>query len=328
MFFPVAKALGTIQNPDMIFVLSRQGVLMLRSFALVLCLTMAARAVAGEYDPKALGIGCIATTTEAMKSAGTMIVEPKRAGVVVSGIWDGTPAAEAGLRNGDIVHEIDNIEIATPEQFYAALAKRQAGDAVRIFRSKVKLVPVTRPQPGVKATWSAPGVVTASLKTNHAASAATLSIEGDEFQEARWAKCRGSDIGQNRENRAYLYFNCPAKGPILVVRIYCRNYGSESILPRSIILKIDDDKPVTITANPLKTDFEILGPNLIQEVTDEPLIGKEHPELIARLAAGEFSSISMRLQGTNKVSDRPLTMEEMASMMHVCRFVLGRKAGL
>ncbi|MBX6315848.1 MAG: PDZ domain-containing protein [Isosphaeraceae bacterium] len=52
--------------------------------------------------------------------------------VTIKAVLPGTPAAEAGLKPGDILAKIGDKEIATSKDAHAAMAKTRAGDRVRL----------------------------------------------------------------------------------------------------------------------------------------------------------------------------------------------------
>ena len=54
-------------------------------------------------------------------------------GVLVTKIADASPAAQAGLAQGDIILEIDNTETASIDELIREIRKRKVGDKVRIF---------------------------------------------------------------------------------------------------------------------------------------------------------------------------------------------------
>lgn len=53
-------------------------------------------------------------------------------GVLVVQVWDGSPAAQAGLEAGDVVVGFDSQEVATSEELRQAIRARQAGDEVTV----------------------------------------------------------------------------------------------------------------------------------------------------------------------------------------------------
>ena len=54
-------------------------------------------------------------------------------GVLVTKIAEESPAAHAGLKQGDIILEIDNIETSSIEDLVREIRKRKAGETVRVF---------------------------------------------------------------------------------------------------------------------------------------------------------------------------------------------------
>ena len=70
-------------------------------------------------------------------------------GVIVSDIEDLGPAQERGLRKGDVVTDIDDQKISTPEQFEKSIKKMKPGDAVMLRvkgeDKKMRFVPIEMP---------------------------------------------------------------------------------------------------------------------------------------------------------------------------------------
>ena len=54
------------------------------------------------------------------------------AGVVVSNVADGSPAASAGIKAGDIITKIDGTATPTPDVLKSELAKHNVGDTVQL----------------------------------------------------------------------------------------------------------------------------------------------------------------------------------------------------
>jgi S1-C subfamily serine protease len=57
---------------------------------------------------------------------------PTSVGVRVSGVIDGTPAAEAGLGTGDVITAIDGVDVSGSDELSAILAKHEPGDWVSL----------------------------------------------------------------------------------------------------------------------------------------------------------------------------------------------------
>lgn len=74
-------------------------------------------------------------------------------GVVVLAVDDGGPAAEAGVRPGDVLESIEGVELRTPEQLLGELRNRNPGESValRVLREgdglDVKAELIERPAP-------------------------------------------------------------------------------------------------------------------------------------------------------------------------------------
>jgi S1-C subfamily serine protease len=58
---------------------------------------------------------------------------PVGRGVLVTKIVEASPAAQAGITDGDIILEIDNSETASIEELIREIRKRKVDDKVRIF---------------------------------------------------------------------------------------------------------------------------------------------------------------------------------------------------
>ncbi len=58
---------------------------------------------------------------------------PVREGVLVRGIEDGSPAASAGLRSGDVIAEVDRRPVKTVNDLQRMLTQRQAGAPLLLF---------------------------------------------------------------------------------------------------------------------------------------------------------------------------------------------------
>jgi serine protease Do len=71
-------------------------------------------------------------------------------GVIVSDIEDLGPAQERGLRKGDVVTDIGDQKISTPEQFEKSIKKMKPGDAVMLRvkgeDKKMRFVPIEMPK--------------------------------------------------------------------------------------------------------------------------------------------------------------------------------------
>jgi serine protease Do len=58
---------------------------------------------------------------------------PVSRGVLVTNVADGSPAAEAGIADGDVIVEVDNSETRGVDDLVKEIRKRKVGDQVRIF---------------------------------------------------------------------------------------------------------------------------------------------------------------------------------------------------
>jgi S1-C subfamily serine protease len=54
-------------------------------------------------------------------------------GVLVTKVAEGSPAEDAGMADGDIILEIDNVETRGIEDLVKEIHKRKIGDIVRVF---------------------------------------------------------------------------------------------------------------------------------------------------------------------------------------------------
>ena len=71
------------------------------------------------------------------------------AGVVVVQVEQGSPAADSGIRPGDIIDEINGVVIQNLKDYHANLAQLKAGSAVRFLvkrRGKTMYVVVEVPE--------------------------------------------------------------------------------------------------------------------------------------------------------------------------------------
>jgi serine protease Do len=82
-------------------------------------------------SPTALGLRLRALTPELAREFG---VEGSR-GVLVTGVVEGSPAAEVGLRRGDVVERVGQRTVTTPQEMQNAvngILNRQSGDSKRV----------------------------------------------------------------------------------------------------------------------------------------------------------------------------------------------------
>lgn len=75
-----------------------------------------------------LGVGLVEMTPELRAHFGA----PDDAGVLVSKVEEGSPAASAGLKVGDIVTTVDGEKVDNSWEATAAIRKREAGDTVSL----------------------------------------------------------------------------------------------------------------------------------------------------------------------------------------------------
>jgi len=82
-------------------------------------------------SPTALGLRLRALTPELAREFG---VEGSR-GVLVTGVVEGSPAAEVGLRRGDVIERVGQTTVTTPQAMQSAvnsILSRQSGDTKRV----------------------------------------------------------------------------------------------------------------------------------------------------------------------------------------------------
>ena len=70
------------------------------------------------------------------------------AGIVVTAVKDGSPAAGAGVQSGDIIEKVGTVNVATPDEFHAAIEKvsLDKGVALLITRGAASRFVVLRPE--------------------------------------------------------------------------------------------------------------------------------------------------------------------------------------
>lgn len=76
-----------------------------------------------------LGIIGLSLTSEIARYYGL----PVSQGVIVTKVAEGSPAEVVGMRGGDIILEIDNVETRTIEELVRQIHKKKIGDVIRIF---------------------------------------------------------------------------------------------------------------------------------------------------------------------------------------------------
>ena len=84
----------------------------------------------------AAGGGIVFAATKAIEPDGTQLVVPDQAdpepGVVIVSVASDSPAAEAGLKRGDILLEIDGKAVAGPGQMMRYLFDLEPGDEIEL----------------------------------------------------------------------------------------------------------------------------------------------------------------------------------------------------
>jgi serine protease Do len=79
-----------------------------------------------ETTGEKLGLSVQTLTADVARQLGYRNEE----GVVVSGVTSGSPAAEAGLRRGDLIKEVNRSEVTTAQEFKRLVARVPSGDSV------------------------------------------------------------------------------------------------------------------------------------------------------------------------------------------------------
>ena len=82
----------------------------------------------GEAEHAYLGVRPIPVTEALSDSFGLEVEE----GALVQSVTEGSPAAGAGLQEGDVIVELGGEPIATVEDLYSAIRRRDPGDAVEV----------------------------------------------------------------------------------------------------------------------------------------------------------------------------------------------------
>ena len=83
----------------------------------------------GRVEHAYLGVVNPAPVTEELSRSFDLGVDQ---GALVRAVADGSPAARAGLRPGDVIVELGGESIRTVEDLYAAIRRRDPGDAVEL----------------------------------------------------------------------------------------------------------------------------------------------------------------------------------------------------
>ena len=98
---------------------------------------------------KSVDVKEIGVTVKAIDSKIKKLYDVEK-GVVISDIEDLGPAQERGLRKGDVVTDIGDQKISTPEQFEKSIRKMKPGDAVMLRvkgeDKKMRFVPIEMPK--------------------------------------------------------------------------------------------------------------------------------------------------------------------------------------
>jgi S1-C subfamily serine protease len=69
---------------------------------------------------------------ESDQAAARLGLDPSVRGVVVSAVYDGQPAARAGIVVGDVIVRIDGTAVRSAADFEDALAEREPGEEVEL----------------------------------------------------------------------------------------------------------------------------------------------------------------------------------------------------
>ena len=92
----------------------------------------------GDHSPKAkLGLSLTSMTPSLAERIG---VDVKTKGAVITGVRDGSPAEDAGLRQGDVIVEVDRKPVASADDAVRALTTNRAGGhLLRVRRGDVAM---------------------------------------------------------------------------------------------------------------------------------------------------------------------------------------------
>jgi serine protease Do len=100
-----------------------------------------------ETEPEKTNLGMMVQELNPQLARGFQIRETS--GVVVVQVEQGSPAAEAGIRPGDLLLEINNLAIKSMKDYHAAIGQAKPGEAVRFLlkrRGKTLYVVVEIPE--------------------------------------------------------------------------------------------------------------------------------------------------------------------------------------
>lgn len=90
--------------------------------------------LAGGHSPVRRRLGVALAPGHAARRLRAAVGLPERDGLLVRGVEDGSPAATAGIRTGDLIVEVGGRAIATPDDLFAALEVSEPRLAVVVAR--------------------------------------------------------------------------------------------------------------------------------------------------------------------------------------------------
>jgi serine protease Do/serine protease DegQ len=105
----------------------------------------------GEVKRGQIGVGIQDITPDLQKA---FDLENGQRGVLITGVFDGTPAEKAGLQPGDIIVAVDGNETTSGSQLRSQIGVKKVGDSVKVSilrdgKNKVIRVKVGEPQAGI-----------------------------------------------------------------------------------------------------------------------------------------------------------------------------------
>src|SRR5438105_392374 len=124
---PLVNAAGEVIGIDTAIIQGAQSIGFAISSALVQP-TVQSLISGGKLDRAYLGVGTVDVTDAIAKNFGLPVTK----GVAVSAVGSGSPAAQAGLRENDVIVNVDGQDVSNSGDLLAVLAKHHAGDRVSV----------------------------------------------------------------------------------------------------------------------------------------------------------------------------------------------------
>jgi serine protease Do len=124
---PLVNAVGEVIGINTAVISSAQNIGLAISVGLVKP-TVGELIRSGRIERAYLGVA----TTQVTPAIARNFNLPVDRGIAVTGVGQGTPADDAGIRVGDVIVAIDGQDVANSGDFLAILAKHRAGDRVRV----------------------------------------------------------------------------------------------------------------------------------------------------------------------------------------------------